>query len=483
MFVGREDLLERLNGLWMKSVASLVTCRGRRRIGKSTLIAEFAQRSRVRFLKLEGLQPDAKVDNAAQLAAFGRQLSEQTGETCSAFSNWFDAFAALDAAISARAKTVVLLDEISWMGKYDPMFAAELKYAWDNRFSKHPRLVMVLCGSVSAWIDREIIKAKGFVGRPSLNLVVPELPLDACVKFWGGSGVSMREIVDVLSVTGGVPKYLENVNPRLSADENIRNLCYRPGGLLVDEFADIFNDVVDANLAVKRQMLRSLINGARTGQEIADEVGLSYNGHVIDTLGELEVSGFVAKDCGFNPVTGKMSKICRYRISDNYTRFYLKYIEPKRTMIDRDAYRFASLEELPGWNAMMGLQFECLILNNLALVMRHAGIERTLLDSAAPFLCKGSKRGGGFQVDLLMKASRSLYVVEIKRKSWIGEEIMDEVQAKIGKMSAARRFSVFPILVYEGELSRRVPADGFFKDIFDVASCRLTAQDKKGRMA
>ena len=55
MFYGREDLLERLNGLWNKSVASLVTCRGRRRIGKSTLIAEFARRNRVRYIKLEGL--------------------------------------------------------------------------------------------------------------------------------------------------------------------------------------------------------------------------------------------------------------------------------------------------------------------------------------------------------------------------------------------------------------------------------------------
>ena len=108
MFFGREDLLERLNGLWKKSVASLVTCRGRRRIGKSTLIAEFAQRSRVRFIKLEGLQPNANVDNAKQLVAFGRQLAEQTGRECPHLENWFDAFAALDAAISKRAKTVCL---------------------------------------------------------------------------------------------------------------------------------------------------------------------------------------------------------------------------------------------------------------------------------------------------------------------------------------------------------------------------------------
>lgn len=472
MFVGRDDLIERLNGLWSKSVASLVTCRGRRRIGKSTLIAEFARRSRVRFIKLEGLQPDSKVDNAAQLDAFGRQLAEQTGLRREAPKNWFDAFAALDAAIPLRAKTVVLLDEISWMGKYDPLFAAELKYAWDNRFSRHPRLVMVLCGSVSAWIDKEIIRAKGFVGRPTLNLVVPELPIDECMRFWGKSKVSTREIVDVLSVTGGVPKYLENVNPQLSADENIRNLCYRPGGLLVDEFNEIFNDVLDANLSVKRRMLKSLVSGSRSGREIANEVGVVYNGHVTDMLGELEVSGFVAKDMGFNPVTGKAAKVCRYRLSDNYTRFYLKYVDSKRTMIARDAYRFTSLEGLPGWNSMMGLQFECLILNNLQLVMRYAGVGRALLDFASPFLHRDTKRGAGFQIDLLMKAGRSLYVVEVKRRARIGEEIVDEVQAKIRKMSAARRFSVFPILVYEGELSRRILADGFFRDVIDVSDWR-----------
>ena len=56
-FFGREAELAQLDGLWFKDTASLVTCRGRRRIGKSTLIEEFARRSGARFLKLEGLRP------------------------------------------------------------------------------------------------------------------------------------------------------------------------------------------------------------------------------------------------------------------------------------------------------------------------------------------------------------------------------------------------------------------------------------------
>ena len=76
MFIGREEQLEQLKSLWRKPVASLVTCRGRRRIGKSTLIEEFARRNRVRFIKLEGIEPQPGVDNVTQLKAFARQLAE-----------------------------------------------------------------------------------------------------------------------------------------------------------------------------------------------------------------------------------------------------------------------------------------------------------------------------------------------------------------------------------------------------------------------
>ena len=75
MFIGREEQLRQLRDLWRKDVASLVTCRGRRRIGKSTLIAEFVSRSHVRFLKLEGLPPRKGVTNETQLEMFATTLS------------------------------------------------------------------------------------------------------------------------------------------------------------------------------------------------------------------------------------------------------------------------------------------------------------------------------------------------------------------------------------------------------------------------
>ncbi len=464
MFVGREEQLEQLKALWRKPVASLVTCRGRRRIGKSTLIEEFARRNRVRFIKLEGIEPQPGVTNETQLNAFAQQLAEQTGCEDTRLENWFKAFARLAKVLNPREKTVLLIDEISWMGKFDVTFPGELKYAWDNRFSKNPKLIMVLCGSVSSWIDKKILKSKGFVGRPSLNLLIPELSMRECAAFWrrGGCRASSTDIIDVLSVAGGVPKYLENIDPALSADENIKRLCFTPGALLVEEFDEIFNDALDANLGLKKRILMSLRDGNKTPTEVAEALGLENNGHLSGYLDELELAGFVAKDTGLNPCTGKRSNTVRYRISDNYTRFYLKYIEPNRELIAKDTFSFVSLAQLPGWDAVLGLQFESLVHANLREIIRRIGLDQTLILSAAPYVQHPTTRAAGCQIDLLVQTRRMHYVVEIKRRESIGEWVVTEVEEKMAKLKTSRTVSVVPVLVYDGRLSKRVTADGYF---------------------
>jgi len=470
VFFGRREELHSFERLWALPSASLAVCRGRRRVGKSSLVEEFARRSKVRFVKLEGIAPGEKVDNKTQLEAFARQLDEQCGGSAPAPDNWYDAFAMLDRVLPKRAKTVVLIDEISWMGKYDPTFSGELKYAWDNRFSKHTNKIFVLCGSVSAWIARNILHSKAFVGRVSLNLVLKELPIRDCLGFWGvkADQIDTREIVDVLSVVGGIPEYLRLINPADSADENIRRLCFSPSGILLDEFDAMFDDVVEENLATRRKMLEALSECSLTGREIAERTGLEYNGHVSDNLLALEEAGFVAKDAGINPDNGKPTNLCRYRICDNYTRFYLRYIQRERDLIRNGTFRFSSLEQLPGWNAIMGLQFECLVISNLSSILPIIGLDSTLLVSAAPYLRRATDGRKGVQIDLLLQTRRALYVIEIKRKREIGESVVDEVAAKVDALRKRRGMSIRAVLVYEGVLSKRVPADGYFSHLVSI---------------
>lgn len=464
MFHGRKEELARLGELWKKPVASLVTCRGRRRIGKSTLVAEFAKRSGADFLSFEGRPPRPGITAKQQLEAFAERYAVLSGGPVPAFRNWTEAFHYLAAAVRDDRRTVVLLDEISWMGGGSPDFPGDLKTAWDEEFKKHPHLVLVLCGSVSAWISDNILHGTGFAGRRSLDLVVGELPLADCVKFWGGAAgrVPAGEMLDLLSVTGGVPRYLEEINPKEATDENVRRLCFLTGGILHDDLPQIFGDVFGRSAATRRGILSALAEGAKSAEELARAAGRGSNGHLSKALEELEEAGFVAASGGINPETGRAAGIKKYRIRDNYSRFFLRYVEPNLGTIDGGSFRFRSLEQLPGWETMLGLQFEALVLNHVAEFFPGLGLDRSLVLSAAPWSKAAGAGGRGCQIDSLIQTRRAAMVVEIKRRREIGREVIDEVEKKVAALKVRKGMAVRTALVYAGRLLPGVEADGYF---------------------
>ena len=469
-FFGRDELLDALKTLWAKRVSSLVTCRGRRRIGKSTLIEEFASRSGAFFIKIEGLRPKAGLANRDELAYFASSLARQTGCDKTPPEDWLSAFSRLDREIPDGRRVVVLLDEISWMGYYDKTFPEVLKTAWDDLFKKHPKLVLVLCGSVSMWIKENIIDNGAFAGRRSYDLMVPELPLADCVKFWGKSAKrgNANDILDVLSVTGGVPRYLEEVNPALSADENIRRLAYLPKSVLAEDFEDMIRDVITGEPDVRADILRALVGAPKNVSEISEAIGKKKNGHLSSALEELAEAGFIVADQGINPETGKPANSLRYRLKDNYARFYLRYIEPVARMVDSGAFAFTSLEQLGGWSAVKGFAFENLVVNNFREFLAPLGLERSLVLSAAPFR-RGSRSGnGGTQVDLMLQTALGVYFVEIKRQAEIGREVIEEVAEKVRRVRVPRGKAVKTALVYSGHLAPIVEAQGYFNAVIDM---------------
>ena len=471
-FVGREEQLQQLMSLWRKGTSSMVTCQGRRRIGKSRLIDEFAARSGCSYLKISGLAPRRNMTNRDQLRYFCDVLSERTGISGLSAKNWMEAFRHLGRAISTNGegRMIVLLDEVSWMGAYDVDFPGYLKDAWDDDFKRNPNLVFVLCGSVSSWIQHNILDSTGFVGRISLELQLAELPVADCVKFWRQmrSQVSSREVLDMLSVTGGVPRYLEEIDPALTTDENVRRLAFTKSGTLFKDFTRIFSDVFGKKAKAKQEILKSMSQGAKSLSEIASALGKRRNGHVSEALEELELAGFVERDRSVNPETGESAKINLYRICDNYTRFYLRFIAPYSSMIKSGAFRFVSLSSLPGWDAILGLQFENLIFGNVQTLVSALGLDRSLVLSAAPYRKVTSKRKGGntaergCQIDLLIQLKQSMYVVEVKRRERIDVSVIEEVKEKIARLPNPKSLSVRPVLVYDGVLSPSIIEDGYF---------------------
>ena len=471
MFVGRKEELEWLEGLWSKRSSSLVVCSGRRRIGKSTLIEHFAEQSGCRFIEISGLAPEEGMTDGKQLRNFCEQLAAATGRPEVRADVWPKAFDALADAVRGRERTIILLDEISWMGGWNKTFPAFLKNAWDIQFARRDRLVFVVCGSVSAWIRKNILRSKAFVGRVSLAIELKELPPLDCAAFWGerAGRTSVREMVDVLSVTGGVPKYLAEVRPEFSADENIRRMCFHPNGYLFEDFDRIFQDVFRRTAATKRALLEALASGPKSLGEAAAAAGMEAGGHVTDALAELAAAGFVSSDRGLAPGTGLKVREVRYRISDNYVRFYLKFIAPRAEAIRKGAFRIASMDQLPGWRSILGVQFECLVLNNLPALLPRLGVGNALVLSAAPFVRNATKRGEGAQIDLLVQTRTTVVVVEIKRRASIEASVEDEVREKVRRLKIPRRLSVHTALVYEGELAPEIAENGYFDALVPFA--------------
>lgn len=469
LFSGRTQELSDLRRFLKKKTSSMIVVRGRRRVGKSRLIEEFAKD--YKFYSFAGLAPNSYTTSQSQRDEFARQLNVQTGIPEIKADDWSKLFLLLSEKIQ-YGRVIVLFDEISWMGSEDSDFLAKIKNAWDQKFKSNPQLIFVLCGSASAWIEKNILSSTGFLGRISYSLTLEELPLQDCEWFWGraGANLSNYEKLKLLAVTGGIPKYLEELDPSISAEDNIRQLCFKKGGLLVDEFDHLFSNIFKRKSSLYREIVRALTYGAKEPMQLAKELGVEMTGLFSEYLEELVLSGFIKRDYTWHIKTGQDSKLSKYRLSDNYLRFYLRYIEKYRTKIDRGGFQFKSLISLPEWNTIMGLQFENLILNNRKMLHSFLGISQEDIISENPFYQTRTSKQAGCQIDYMVETRfHTLYIFEIKfSKHVIQTDIIKEVQSKIDNLSRPKGFSCRPVLIHVNGVSDDLIENDYFASIVDA---------------
>ena len=467
-FIGRNKELSQLNSLLDKKSASLVVVKGRRRIGKSRLIEEFGKA--LKIYTFSGVLPNEKTTLKSQLNEFGWQLGKALNQPSFKEDDWNDLFLRL-ANQTRTGRVIIFFDEISWMGSCDPDFLGKLKNAWDLEFKKNPRLILVSCGSVSAWIEKNILSSSGFLGRVSLSLTVEELPLFDCNNFWieSGDNISAYEKFKVLSVTGGIPKYLEEIQSNLSAEENIKNLCFDRAGLLFNEFEQIFTDIFSNRSDIYKRIVQCLADGKYEYEEIYKKLNVEKSGVISEYLDELVKSGFLRRDFSWNIKTGKTSKFSRYRISDNYLRFYLKYIIPNKEKIERGSYANQSLAALPGWEGAMGLQFENLVLNDRQQILKILQINPDDVIYDNPFFQHKTIRQEGCQIDYLIQTRfDTLYVCEIKfSKHPIKVNIIGEMQEKMRRLKAPRHVSRRAVLIHVNGVHDDIVDSRYFSNIID----------------
>ena len=468
-FIGREKELERLEALRKKEIPGLVVVKGRRRIGKSRLIAEFAARKpRKKLWSFSGLAPQDGITAQNQRDHFAGQLATVLKLPPLTFLDWSDAFAHL--SLHAGAGDVILFDEISWMGAKDPGFIPKLKAWWDSQ--KKP-FIVVFCGSVSTWIEENILKSTAFFGRINLTLTLEPLSIKESAELIRNRGFkgSAYDLYKLLGVIGGIPWYLEQLGRGMTADELIKRLCFEKDGLLVNEFESIFHDLFNGKGTAYKKILVSLREGMKTLAEIRKDIDFAHSGKLSQMAEHLITGGFVKKQALWSFKTMKPLKQSLYSNCDPYIRFYLKVIAAHRGKIDSGTYEGIPLSGLPGIDAHMGLQLEYLLLRNRETLLRSIGINAVDVINDGPYRQTKTSKGPGCQVDYLVQTStKNLFVCEFKfMRREIGPDIIEVMSEKINALRIPKGFSAVPVLFHIGGVAPSVETGGFFYRVIDIA--------------
>ncbi len=462
-FIGREAELKQLRTFKKKKTASFIVIRGRRRIGKSRLVEEFAKDFPKSYI-FSGLPPQKEVTEAIQRQEFITQMQQQQIPRFGSDS-WSDLFFDL-AKYCSSGPVLIALDEITWMGSKDPAFLGKLKNAWDLHFKKNSELVLVISGSDSGWIEKNILSSTGFVGRISYRLKLEELPLAACRQFFLPTA-SDYEVFKVLSVTGGIPRYLEEIQPELTPEKNICDLCFDEGGLLFNEFNQIFSTLFSDRVNTYTNILLSLVNGSKSIKEIALFLQRSPGGDLSQDLDNLIQSGFVQRIRKWQLIDPKKGELYHYRISDNYTRFYLKFVSPIHEQIKQARL----IEPPPGWHSILGLQFESLVVQHHKELIHLLNIPFNEIIASGPYFQNKTTKHDACQIDHLVQTKYdSLYLCEIKfSKKELGVEVIAEVMEKEKKLARPKGMSIRPVLVHVNGVTDALLYSQYFAHVINFS--------------
>jgi len=469
LFVGRKEELALLRALFDKRTASMIVVYGRRRVGKSRLVEEFGKQHNM--ISIAGLPPTSKTTRESQLNEFAQQLSSQLSKPKKKFTDWSEAFDLL-AKHTKTGKVIIFLDEINWIGSCDPDFLGKLKNAWDKQFKKNDHLILIMCGSVSLWINENILSNTGFFGRISLKIQLSEMSLSDCNAFFNAQGIQLSDFdkLKILSVTGGIPKYLEEINLTFSAEENIKQMCFLSSGLLFNDYDYIFSALLHRESEYYQKIVFLLRDQCLDQTAIIESIDIHSGSFISNYLHELVIAGFVSRDYTWHLKDGAISLLSKYRLADNYLRFYLKYIYPNVAKIKNGQFKHHSLSALPAWASIMGLQLENIVINNRDVIKESLGIYADEVIYDNPYFQRKTARQKGCQIDYLIQTKfGNLFVCEVKfSRGPIDTSVIEAMQQKIKNMAIPKNFSVRPILIHASTVSDAVLDCNYFAKIINL---------------
>jgi hypothetical protein len=346
MFIGRKKELSKLNQLYLSNTFQFAVIYGRRRVGKTALINEFAKGKEVIFFT--GIESNA-IQNLENLS---KSIFIHTSEIENP-----PIFASFQSALEyifklAEDKRIILvMDEYPYVAKSYQALSSILQVLIDKGKDRS-KLFLILCGSSMSFMEEQVLGyASPLYGRRTAQFKIQAFDFSESCQYF--KNFSKQDMAQIYGIVGGTPQYLLQLDDRLSVEDNIKLNILNTSSYLFEEPNNLLKQEV-REAALYNAIITAIAGGSTKLSEIACKVGEETSACAI-CLKKLISLGIINKE---TPFAEKSTKKTIYVIADNLFRFWYRFIPTNLSIIQNDmidlAYRNIS-EQL---NNYMGAVFE-----------------------------------------------------------------------------------------------------------------------------
>lgn len=396
--IGREQEINGLKDAMKSNEPELIAVYGRRRVGKTFLIRQvYDQHLICEFSGVHHAPIGEQLENFRNVIA----LALNSPIPPAIPKNWPEAFKLLitfSEPLLKKQKKVIFFDEFPWLSSHKSGFLSAFEYFWNSWASKQSNLIVAICGSAASWMIQNIVNNKGGLH----NRITKRMRLLPFTLYETSTYLKSKEVnldqyqtLQVYMALGGIPHYLKGIKKGESATQIIDKLCFTKDGLLVNEFNNLYNslfEMADRHITVVKALAAK--PSGLTRKQIIEECGLISGGGTTKLLDELMESGFVGVYLPFQ----KNVKEAIYKLADEYSLFYLKFIEHSRAAGQGTWIKKSTSQS---WKSWSGTAFESICLKHTNQIKKAVGISGIYTEESAWRFAPG-KLGKGAQIDLLL---------------------------------------------------------------------------------
>ena len=427
IIIGRDKEKAALKSYYESGVPEFLVVYGRRRIGKTFLIREYFG-GKFDFT-VTGLANGKKED---QLKGWNMAINDCFGGSGADAENWFDAFILLKKNLERHRKTkrkIIFIDEAPWMDTPKSGFLMALEHFWNGWASGRPDIFLIICGSATSWVVKNLLKNKGGLhNRVTRRMSLLPFALKETEAYLKDKEFNLGRyrICELYMIFGGVPYYLSLLGKGLSVPQNVDALCFDEVGSLRGEFQEVYSTLFrnSGNYIAVVTALSQKTKGL-TRDEIIHETGLTSGGGLTQIIETLEHCGFIRAYPSFS----MDDNLCLYQLTDPFSLFHLRFIKGKRP---KNTRFWTSNLENPSLSAWKGYAFEQVCLSHGEQIKQALGIASISTEVSS---WRSRESSPGAQIDLLidrkdgiinlceMKYSKAEYVITKKTEADLRNKI------------------------------------------------------------